>query len=81
MKQGRCGPQVRGIRGRIRAAAPDKPFPSDWEVLLRVSSRDALPVETTAVAVLPAPEATARGRDIASPAGRPGASQPPGIPQ
>ncbi len=73
--------EMRGIRDRIRAAAPDKPFPSDWEVLLRVSSRDALPVETTAVAVRPAPEATARGRDIASPAGRPGASQPPGIPQ
>ncbi len=67
--------EMRGIRDRIRAAAPDRPFPSDWEVLLRVASRDALPVETAAVAVRPAPEATARRRDIEMPAGQPGASQ------
>jgi hypothetical protein len=43
------------VHKSIRAAAPGKAFPSDWEVLLRIAVRDNLPVATSAVAVRPAP--------------------------
>jgi len=47
--------QMAAVHKSIRAAAPGKAFPSDWEVLLRIAVRDNLPVATSAVAVRPAP--------------------------
>ena len=43
-----------GVAAQIRSAAARKPFPSDWEVLVRVAVRGALPVETSIVAIRPA---------------------------
>jgi hypothetical protein len=45
------------VYNRIRSAAPGRPFPTNWEVLVQVNVRDALPVETLAVALRPAPAA------------------------
>jgi len=45
--------KMRAVHSRIRAAAPGQPFPANWEVLIRVNVRDALPVETSAIALRP----------------------------
>jgi hypothetical protein len=38
---------------RIGAAVPGKPFPADWEAIVRIVVQDGLPVETSAVTVRP----------------------------
>jgi hypothetical protein len=38
----------------IHAAAPGRGFPSNWEVLLKITVRDTLPMDTTVVALRPA---------------------------
>ena len=44
--------KMRDVYKRLRAASPSsKSFPSNWEVLLRIDVRDALPVETSIVTV------------------------------
>jgi len=45
--------KMKSVYNRMRAAAAGKPFPTNWEVLVQVNVRDALPVETSAVAVRP----------------------------
>ena len=47
--------KVRAVAERIAAAAPGKPFPADWEVIMRIAVQDGLPVDTSAVTVHPAP--------------------------
>jgi hypothetical protein len=47
--------KMKDVYERIRASAPGKPFPSDWEAVIRISVRDGLPLETAAVALRPAP--------------------------
>ncbi len=49
--------KMKSVYNRIRAAVPGKAFPTNWEVLVQVNVRDALPVETTAIALRPAPAA------------------------
>ena len=52
--------KMKSVYNRMRAAAPGKPFPANWEILIQVNVRDALPVETTAIAIRPSPEAQKR---------------------
>lgn len=47
--------KMKPVHDRIRAAAPGKPFPSNWEVLIKIHVRDSLAVETSAIAIRPAP--------------------------
>jgi len=49
--------KMKAVYNRIRSAAPGKPFPANWELLVQVNVRDALPVETSAIALRPAPAA------------------------
>ena len=49
--------KMKSVYKRMRAAAPGKPFPANWEILIQVNVRDALPVETSAIAIRPASEA------------------------
>jgi hypothetical protein len=46
--------KMRSVYDRVRMAAAGKPFPSNWEVLIKVAVRDSLPVETSAIAFRPA---------------------------
>jgi hypothetical protein len=48
--------KMRSVYNRMRAAAPGKPFPANWEILIQVNVRDALPVETSALAIRPSPD-------------------------
>lgn len=52
--------KIAAVHKRIRAVAPGKAFPTDWEMLIRIAVRDGIPLETSAVAVRPAPAAPAR---------------------
>jgi hypothetical protein len=45
--------RMRSVYQRMRAAAPGKTFPSDWEVLVKVAVHDGLPIGTSAVAFRP----------------------------
>lgn len=45
--------KMRAVYQRMRAAAPGKAFPSDWEVLIKVAVHDGLPMGTSAVAFRP----------------------------
>lgn len=45
--------KMKSIYNRIRAVSQGKPFPKNWEVLVQVNVRDALPVETSAIAIRP----------------------------
>ena len=47
--------KMKSVYNRIRAVAPSKAFPTNWEVLVQVNVRDALPVETVAIALRPEP--------------------------
>ncbi len=47
--------KITEVHRRIRSAVPGKRFPSDWEMLIRIAVRDGVPLETSAVAVRPAP--------------------------
>jgi hypothetical protein len=47
--------KLRAVYNRLRAIAPGKPIPANWEVLVQVNVRDALPVETSAIALRPTP--------------------------
>ncbi len=47
--------KMRVMYNRIRAAAPGKPFPSNWEILIQLNVRDGIPVETSAIAFRPNP--------------------------
>lgn len=50
-----CAPEkMEPIYRRLRATSSGKAFPPDWEVLVRTTVRDGLPVDTTALAVRPA---------------------------
>ncbi|HLN04339.1 MAG TPA: hypothetical protein VK335_33940 [Bryobacteraceae bacterium] len=49
--------KMKFVYNRMRAAAPGKPFPANWEILVQVNVRDALPVESSAIALRPAPDA------------------------
>lgn len=49
--------KMKSIYKRMRAATPGKPFPANWEILIQVNVRDALPVETSALAIRPSPDA------------------------
>ena len=46
--------KMKSVYNRIRAVSPGKAFPLNWEVLVQVNVRDALPVETSAIAIRPA---------------------------
>jgi len=45
--------KMKAVYNRIRSAAPGQAFPKNWEVLIQVNVRDALPVETAAIALRP----------------------------
>jgi hypothetical protein len=45
--------KMKSVYNRIRAVAHGKAFPTNWEVLVQVNVRDALPVETVAIALRP----------------------------
>jgi hypothetical protein len=45
--------KMKPVAERIGAAAPGKPFPSDWEVIIRIVVQDDLPVESSAVTIRP----------------------------
>jgi hypothetical protein len=45
--------KMKSVYNRIRAVSPGKAFPMNWEVLVQVNVRDALPVETSAIAIRP----------------------------
>jgi hypothetical protein len=47
--------KMKPLAERIAAAAPGKPFPADWEAIIRIVVQDGLPVETSAVTLRPAP--------------------------
>jgi hypothetical protein len=47
--------KMRGVYERLRAAAPGQPFPSPWEAVIKVSIRECTPIETSVVALRPAP--------------------------
>jgi hypothetical protein len=49
--------KIKPLAERIAAAAPGKPFPADWEVIIRIVVQDGLPVETSAVTLRPLPSA------------------------
>jgi len=49
--------KMRAVYNRIRAVTPGKPFPANWEVLIQVNVRDALPVDTSVVAFRSTPAA------------------------
>jgi len=49
--------KMKHLAERIAAAAPGKPFPADWEVVIRILVQDGLPVETSAVTLRPLPSA------------------------
>jgi hypothetical protein len=49
--------KMKSVYNRIRAVARGKAFPTNWEVLVQVNVRDALPVETAAIALRPEPTA------------------------
>ncbi len=46
--------KMRPVFDSIRSASAGKPFPSDWEVLIKVKIRDGLALDSTVVAVRPA---------------------------
>ncbi len=43
------------VYNTLRASTAGKSFPTDWEVLISVAVRDALPLETSVVAIRPGP--------------------------
>jgi hypothetical protein len=45
--------KMRPVYSLIRAAAPAKAFPTNWEMLLKIAVRDFLPMETSVVAIRP----------------------------
>lgn len=47
--------KMKAVAGRIAAAVPGKPFPYDWQVLVRITVQDGLPIETSAVTIRPLP--------------------------
>lgn len=47
--------KMRAVYNRIRAATPGKAFPSNWEVLVQVNVRDALAVDSSAIALRSTP--------------------------
>lgn len=48
--------KMKSVYNRMRTAAPGKPFPANWEILVQVNVRDGLPVEGLALALRPAGE-------------------------
>jgi hypothetical protein len=42
---------MKPLAERIGAAVPGKPFPGDWEVIIRIVVQDGLPAETSPVAM------------------------------
>jgi hypothetical protein len=49
--------KMKPLAERISAAAPGKPFPADWEAIIRIVVQDGLPIETSAVTLRPVPSA------------------------
>jgi hypothetical protein len=45
--------KIRSVYRRMRAVAPGKTFPSDWEVVIKVAVHDGLPMGTSVVAFRP----------------------------
>jgi hypothetical protein len=44
---------MKPLADRIQAAAPGKPFPTDWEAIVRIVVQDGLPVESSVVTLRP----------------------------
>lgn len=49
--------KMKPVAERIAAAAPGKPFPSDWQVVFKITVQDKLPVETSVATIRPVPPA------------------------
>jgi len=49
--------KMKPVASRIAAAVQGKAFPSDWQVLMKITVQDGLPIETSAVTIRPAPPA------------------------
>jgi hypothetical protein len=47
--------KMKPLAERIAAAVPGKPFPADWEVIIRIVVKDGLPLESSAVTIRPVP--------------------------
>jgi len=47
--------KMRPVAERIAAGAPGKPFPSDWQVVIKITVQDGLPVESSVATVRPLP--------------------------
>jgi hypothetical protein len=45
--------KMKPLAERIGAAAPGKPFPTDWEAIIRIVVQDGLPVESSTVTIRP----------------------------
>lgn len=45
--------KMKPLAERLGVAAPGKPFPADWEVIIRIVVQDGLPVESSAVTIRP----------------------------
>ena len=45
--------KMKPLADRIQAAAPGKPFPTDWEAIVRIVVQDGLPVESSVVTLRP----------------------------
>jgi hypothetical protein len=45
--------KMKPLAERIAAATPGKPFPADWEVIIRIVVQDGLPVESSVVTIRP----------------------------
>jgi hypothetical protein len=45
--------KMKPVAQRMASQAPGRIFPSDWEVLMRITVQDGLPIETSAVTIRP----------------------------
>jgi hypothetical protein len=50
--------KMKPVAERIAAAARGKPFPADWQVVLKITVQDGLPLEITPVTIRPAQNAS-----------------------
>ena len=49
--------KMRPVAERLAAAVPGKPFPSDWQVVLKITVQDGLPLDTSVATIRPSPPA------------------------
>jgi hypothetical protein len=50
--------RMKPVAERMAAVARGKPFPADWQVVLKITVQDGLPLEITPVTIRPAQNAS-----------------------